>query len=294
MRTWSTNALKSEVLQGMRRNKVRPLSNGNERPINAFDARNKSSGETDGTSQRSPIGNDLRITVNNNDKNQTDAVTQPDVKDVTTGNLVQLPSKSELGNSPSEEKVDILPASKGPVTGLDLSHLDHPVTVDSVEDQTTNSDPERPVRPADGHNMVEQIEADSTMSSEQGLLDYFMELNNNEESSEIDMDTATRILLGGADVNARGTDGQTCVHLAAQYWQIEVVEFLKEKGANLHEPDDYGVTPLHEAARVDNEEVVAYLIENNPNVSQITFDTLQTALHYAVLGNAVDSIYVCN
>ena len=174
------------------------------------------------------------------------------------------------------------------------------VTVDSSEEQTANSSPERPMQPVTPdtgrQHMAKQSRTEvdnSTMSSDQALLNYFIELNNNQDI-EIDMDTATRILLGGADVNDRGTDGQTCVHLAAQYWQKEVVEFLKEKGANLHEPDDYGVTPLHEAARVDNEEVVAYLIENDPNVSQITFDTLQTALHYAVLGNAVNSIHVCN
>lgn len=171
-------------------------------------------------------------------------------------------------------------------------------TLSTISQSSVADDKEQPVEAVAictiaEERMAEQSDVKSNASNaDKDLLNYFTELNN-DENHEIDMDLATRILLEGADVNAKSSNGQTCVHLAAAHWQKEVVEFLKEKGANLHETDDFGVTALHKAARVDNEEVVSYLVEDNSSISQVTTDTLQTALHYAVLGNAVNSIYVC-
>jgi len=123
------------------------------------------------------------------------------------------------------------------------------------------------------------------------LIQYFSEICADKDK-EFDADVVKQMLSDGVDINARDSDGQTCMHLVAGNWQREVAEFLKEKGARLYEVDNFGRSPLHMAARVDNEEMVSYLVEDDPNIDQVTYDGHQTALHYAVLGNAANSIYV--
>lgn len=281
----------------MRRNKVCPLDNVGRRPIKAFEQGSNSGQRADGVSRQPNDLQHRQIVAGASANTRTPStVPQPHTNTfLAAGGPSQLPNKRKTATA---NIVTEKTASR-----LQSLHLKRLVAVDSdthhsVEEQAVDGDSEPPAAVTAPctiaeENMMEESEINSNASSgDQDLLEYFTELNNNEDS-EIDMNMATRILLEGADVSARGINGQTCVHLAAAHWQKEVLQFLKENGANLHEPDDFGVTPLHEAARVDNEEVVNYLIESYPNISQVTSDTLQTALHYAVLGNAINSIYVC-
>ena len=286
----------------MRRSKVYPLNN-REQPINAIGLAVNRNQWTDGASQEVlDEGKEISVEVSEPEGIST-TIPQPHLIGASAAEVdhSKPPYSSKEGHNtpPSTTDATLL---QQPVGDRPQSALKRLVAMDTEEQQGAASAGELPIhteQPAINvvyatgeEGVAERHEVASNGSSaEQDLLKYFTELDSN--NSDIDLNMVTRILLEGADINARGIHGQTCIHLAVRYWQKEVVQFLKEKGAGLDEPDDFGVTPLHEAVGVDNEEVVNYLITNNPDVSQVTSDTLQTALHYAVLGNAVNSIYVC-
>lgn len=282
----------------MQRNKVYPSDNGGQQSINACNlARNSAQRKTDGVSRQSRL-------IKSNDLQHQNAIASsippPSHLEATTGGNPHLQDRKEIIEQLGlENKTAIVTrwvVTDHNTTGEEqetYSGVESPLSSDIEQSTTVINNPWSIAE----ESMEEQYEIDSnsppsSSAAERDLLKYFTELNNNEDS-EIDVNEITRILSRGADVNARGDNGQTCIHIAAGHWKKEVVQLLKERGANLDLKDDYGVTPLHKAARVDNEEVVRYLIENNPNISHVTTDTLQTALHHAVLGSAVNSIYVC-
>ncbi|XP_065890691.1 transient receptor potential channel pyrexia-like isoform X2 [Dysidea avara] len=146
-------------------------------------------------------------------------------------------------------------------------------------------------RPAVASEGTEDTSFSTEQESTTPLLQYIAEICADEDK-QLDFDVITQMLSGGVDINALDSGGQTCMHLVASNWQREVAEFLKEKGARLYEVDNFGQSPLHIASRVDNEEMVSFLVEDDPSIDQVTYDTRQTALHYAVLGNAANAIYV--
>ncbi len=59
-------------------------------------------------------------------------------------------------------------------------------------------------------------------------------------------------LKGGADANTRAADGTTALHWAAHHDNVELVAGLIAAGADPNAVNDYGATPLSEAAVVGN------------------------------------------
>jgi len=53
---------------------------------------------------------------------------------------------------------------------------------------------------------------------------------------------------------------RTPAHWAADYNQVEVLQFLISKGAKIDQPDKYGITPLLAAVYEGHKEVVAILV----------------------------------
>eukprot|EP01110_Echinostelium_bisporum_P012909 TRINITY_DN7_c0_g1_i1.p1 TRINITY_DN7_c0_g1~~TRINITY_DN7_c0_g1_i1.p1 ORF type:complete len:124 (+),score=60.35 TRINITY_DN7_c0_g1_i1:297-668(+) len=65
----------------------------------------------------------------------------------------------------------------------------------------------------------------------------------------------------GVNVNSvKDANSRTPVHWAADYNQLEVLQYLATKGAKLDEKDKYGITPLLAAVYEGHEQVVKFLV----------------------------------
>lgn len=79
------------------------------------------------------------------------------------------------------------------------------------------------------------------------------------------------LLLFGADVNAKDEGGLTPLHNAASYGHSEAVKVLLSHGANVNSVDNWAFTPLHEAASKGRDDVSFILLDHhaNPNQSNV-------------------------
>jgi ankyrin repeat protein len=66
------------------------------------------------------------------------------------------------------------------------------------------------------------------------------------------------LLNNGANIHQADSDGETPLLWAARYGHIQIVELLLENGADIHQADSNGRTPLHVAA---NAEIVKLLLD---------------------------------
>lgn len=67
-----------------------------------------------------------------------------------------------------------------------------------------------------------------------------------------DLESAKKLLLAGADVNATYGEGKwTALHFAVENQVAESVSWLLERGAGINAKDTFGQTPLHLA--IDSE-----------------------------------------
>jgi ankyrin repeat protein len=104
-----------------------------------------------------------------------------------------------------------------------------------------------------------------------------------------DVPLVTKLVAGGADVNAANRYGITPLGLAAENGSVRVVELLLAAGAdaNLAEPE--GETPLMTAARTGNPAVTRALVARGANVHARERWLGQTALMLAVAENHAEA-----
>jgi ankyrin repeat protein len=94
-------------------------------------------------------------------------------------------------------------------------------------------------------------------------------------------------------VNVENNHGQTPLHIAAENGELDVVEYLVGKGANIHS-EKSGWTPLHTAAYSGKLDVVKYLINEGAGVNTRN-KYGGTALHRAAYRGNLDIVeYLVN
>ena len=99
-----------------------------------------------------------------------------------------------------------------------------------------------------------------------------------------DANLVADLLNKGAKVNAKGSNGNTPLHLAVLADKLQVVEKLIEGGADVNAKNNHGATPLHWAALNQNVSIVEKLIEKGANVNEKNkYDNVP--LHYAAFFN---------
>ena len=74
-------------------------------------------------------------------------------------------------------------------------------------------------------------------------------------------------LAAGADVNAKGEEGLTPLHLAAAWDHKEVAELLIDNGADVNANDRGGSTPLLLATREGHKETIELLIAKGADLN---------------------------
>lgn len=107
------------------------------------------------------------------------------------------------------------------------------------------------------------------------------------EAAEAGEDFLVRaLIMMGADVNAKGEDGETPVHCAAMYGNLECLSLLLKAGANPNAQNEEGESPLHEAVREGDLPCMDALLKAGADVDAKDSGS-HTALHIACLAGDV-------
>ena len=94
------------------------------------------------------------------------------------------------------------------------------------------------------------------------------------------------LLVEGADVNARRSDGATALIWAAHWDDLALAEGLMEAGADPNAADDHGVTPLERAAENASPAMVERLLEGGADAGAARTSGLTPLMTAARTGNA--------
>jgi ankyrin repeat protein len=92
--------------------------------------------------------------------------------------------------------------------------------------------------------------------------------NSNYNQYRLSKDTAELLLARGADVNLKDKFGWTPLHFAAESADVNIIELLLDKGAEVNAKDDEaGFTALHHAVRLGKRNVAELLITRGADVN---------------------------
>eukprot|EP00062_Callorhinchus_milii_P011918 gi/632958400/ref/XP_007895021.1/ PREDICTED: apoptosis-stimulating of p53 protein 2 [Callorhinchus milii] len=98
-----------------------------------------------------------------------------------------------------------------------------------------------------------------------------------DSSLEGEYDLVQRIIYEVEDPSQPNDEGITALHNAVCAGHTEIVKFLVQFGVNVNAADSDGWTPLHCAASCNNVQVCKFLVESGAAVFATTYSDLQTA-----------------
>src|SRR3954470_22056079 len=73
-------------------------------------------------------------------------------------------------------------------------------------------------------------------------------------------DEALKLLAGGADAKAKDVDGTTALHWASHYDDVALADKLIHAGADVNAANEYGSTPMMEAATIGSPGIIKLLL----------------------------------
>ena len=94
------------------------------------------------------------------------------------------------------------------------------------------------------------------------------------------MNTVEELITKGADVNVTNAIKQTPLHEAAFFRRRQITALLLTKGAKINAKDMHGMTPLHAATLAGAKQIATFLIANGADVNAKD-NREQTPLHLA-------------
>uniref|UniRef100_A0A3Q2YMF3 Tumor protein p53 binding protein, 2a n=1 Tax=Hippocampus comes TaxID=109280 RepID=A0A3Q2YMF3_HIPCM len=98
-----------------------------------------------------------------------------------------------------------------------------------------------------------------------------------DSSLEGEFDLVQRIIYEVEDPSQPNDEGITALHNAVCAGHTEIVKFLVQYGVNVNAADSDGRTPLHCAASCNNVQVCKFLVESAAAVFNTTYSDMQTA-----------------
>nr|XP_033794833.1 apoptosis-stimulating of p53 protein 2 isoform X2 [Geotrypetes seraphini] len=98
-----------------------------------------------------------------------------------------------------------------------------------------------------------------------------------DSSLEGEFDLVQRIIFEVDDPSQPNDEGITALHNAVCAGHTDIVEFLVQFGVNVNAADSDGWTPLHCAASCNNVQMCKFLVESGAAVFAMTYSDLQTA-----------------
>lgn len=145
-----------------------------------------------------------------------------------------------------------------------------------------NADYSTPLTQAlkEGHKdiAIALIRAGATVDSDQALA-----------IAEDDPELFRTLVARGMDIHAKGSEGRTVLHIAAQSGDPELIDRLIEEGAKLDAADRAGITALHIAARNGQVETLRKLIQGGATL-EVTDRDGHTPLRYAVNAQEIEAV----
>jgi len=108
------------------------------------------------------------------------------------------------------------------------------------------------------------------------MIDSFYAIKNGKINKVIEL------INIGADLSKRDLDGLTLLHVASEIGNNEIARLLIDAGADINDKDDFGNTPLHYASIYGRTDIVNMLIDAGADVNEKIKHDLYTPLHYAV------------